>query len=280
MRIVLIDVPYDCGQPRTRMGAGPELMLAWSLRNDETTARHRVRRETASLPARFHTEWDALVTLQSEVTRIVSGALAARERPIILSGNCAPALLGALGATGSAATAVCWFDAHADFNTPDTSPSGFLDGMALAIAVGGCWTMAARRFQGVSPLPETHVIQIGARSFDRQEAARLERSHVVRVARGELRTLRDRVRALPSALPHLYLHIDLDVLDPSELRANSYAEPDGLTTEELVAAIHDITRERPWTVAALTSLDPGCDDGRAAAVVERLMDALLPFSSE
>jgi len=57
---------------------------------------------------------------------------------------------------------VIWFDAHADFNTPETSPSGFLDGMALAILTGQCWLRLAERLEAFTRMPEQNIIQIGA----------------------------------------------------------------------------------------------------------------------
>ena len=250
------------------------MLAAWM--QSPAAARNDVRRISVELPQTFHSEWDALVALQLELSRVVSDALASNERPVILSGNCGPALFGALGALGGPAAAVCWFDAHGDFNTPETSPSGFLDGMALAIAVGDCCVTTAQRFRGVCTVPQAHVIHIGGRSFDSGETARFARSQVVRVGRDALHQLTHRLRALPVEARYLYLHIDLDVLDITELRANSYAEPGGFTCDELVLAIRRITDERPWTVAALTSLDPTCHQAAAAReVVGRVFGALV-----
>src|SRR5205085_7479837 len=116
-------------------------------------AGHAVECERVDSSAPFATEAGAAFELASLVRDRVA---AARERgafPMILSGNCASAL-GTVTALGGLQTAVLWFDAHADFNTPETTPSAFFDGMALATLVGRCWSTAVRRIPGWHAVPE------------------------------------------------------------------------------------------------------------------------------
>src|SRR5206468_12877100 len=101
----------------------------------------------------------------------MEGVRAARAQgrfPVVLSGNCG-ASLGVVGglmqARGGAAArplGVVWMDAHGDFNTPDTSASGFLDGMSLAALVGRCWRALTLVTPGVA-VPEHHVLHLGGR---------------------------------------------------------------------------------------------------------------------
>ena len=121
---------------------GPFVMLASEFSAWRVPAWLRLR-----LPHTFHTEWQALSTLQGQIAALVQQTSASGERALILLGNCAPAALGVLSASPRTDTAVLWFDAHADFNTPETSPSGFLDGMTVAIAVGHCWRACAPMFR-------------------------------------------------------------------------------------------------------------------------------------
>src|SRR4029453_5177306 len=97
-------------------------------------------------------------------------------------GNCGPAALGVLGGLGAADTAVVWLDAHADFNTPETSPSGFLDGMAAATAVGHCWRGLAKAFHNLEALPEEQLVQVGVRAVDPEERRRLDKARVHRAS--------------------------------------------------------------------------------------------------
>ena len=266
--ILLIDVPYDCGQFGARMGAGPEYLIERGLTQSLRAAGYAVRRASVRLPDGFHTEWRALSVMQQQLAALVQETRASGERALILSGNCAPAALGVLSASPSSDTAVLWLDAHADFNTPETSPSGFLDGMALAIAVGHCWRACAPMFQ-TNAVPEEHVIQIGVRSVDDEERQRLERSRVHRSATDPAAV----VRTLDNMSDHIgrvYVHLDLDVVDACELRANQYAVNGGPSVTLVSAIIAEAGTRVTVDAAALTALDPSIDGDRAWTAAQQL----------
>ncbi|TIS72728.1 MAG: arginase family protein, partial [Mesorhizobium sp.] len=86
------------------------------------------------------------------VCNVVSGevriALDNGRFPIVLAGNC---LTSAGAVAGEGADAIIWADQHGDLNTPETSTSGFLDGMALATALGLCWRRMAAQIPGFKP---------------------------------------------------------------------------------------------------------------------------------
>lgn len=266
--ILLIDVPYDCGQFGARMGAGPAYLIERGLAESLRAAGYTVRRASVRLPDAFHTEWRALSVMQEQISRLIQQTHVSGERALILSGNCAPAALGVLSAGTSSNTAVIWLDAHADFNTPETSPSGFLDGMALAIAVGHCWRACAPLFQ-TNPVPEEHVIQIGVRSVDDEERQRLERSRVHQSA-ADPTAVRRTLDVVSGPLRHAYVHLDLDVVDASELRANQYALNGGPSVESVAAIIAAAGARVPVDAAALTALDPSIDGERAWMIAQQL----------
>ena len=267
--ILLIDVPYDCGQFGARMGAGPAYLIERGLEQSLRAAGYPVRRASVRLPDAFHTEWQALSVIQEQVAALVQQTHASWERALILSGNCAPAALGVLSAADSRVdTAVLWLDAHADFNTPETSPSGFLDGMALAIALGHCWRACAPRFQA-NPLPEEQVIQIGVRSVDDEEQQRLDRSRVHQTA-AEPTAVTRTLDVLSGKVRHAYIHLDLDVVDASELRANHYAQNGGPSVISIAAIIAAAGTRVPVDAAALTALDPSIDGERAWVIAQQL----------
>jgi arginase len=163
---------------------------------------------------------------------------------------------------------VLWLDAHADFNTPETSPSGFLDGMAVAIAVGHCWRACARTFQA-NPVPEEHVIQIGVRSVDDEERQRLEQSHLRRTTPDPAK-VGAMVDALAGLVRDIYVHLDLDVIDATELQANQYALDGGPSVASVAAIISDAGARLPVEAAAITALDPSIDGERAWTIAQRL----------
>ena len=266
--ILLIDVPYDCGQFGARMGAGPAYLIEHGLADSLRAAGYTVRRASVRLPGGFHTEWRALSILQEQIARLVQQTRASGERALILSGNCAPAALGVLSAGPSTDTAVLWLDAHGDFNTPETSPSGFLDGMALAIALGHCWRSCAPMFQA-NPVPEDHVIQVGVRSVDDEERQRLDRSRVHQCVADPTHVSRA-LDLVSRSLHHAYVHLDLDVVDASELRANQYAISGGPSVESVAAIIAATGARMSVDAAALTALDPSVDGERGWIVAQQL----------
>ena len=263
MDVRAILVPYDSGHRGVRMGSGPEHMLERGLREAlRPNEVHPVVVECGStLPAEVATSFE----LDRLVSKEVRAAIEAGEFPLVLSGNCITSA-GTLGGIGPHEPGIVWFDAHADFNTPETTTSGFTDGMGLAIAVGHCWSAMAASIPGFKPLAETEVVLVGTRDASRAEQKRLDDSEVVVVdadlgqREGLPEALGGALDALRSRVERVYVHLDVDVLDAGKVGpANEFAVTGGLTREELEGAISMI-RER-FTVAAagIASYDPAFD---------------------
>lgn len=278
MRISVFAVPYDSGWRDVRMGRGPARLLEGGLEAAARAHGHDVRTELVELPAGGTGDAGGEVgrafALTSALAVRVRAESAAGRFPLVLAGNCG-ATIGALAGLGPADTGLVWFDAHADFNTPETSASGFLDGMALAILTGRCWRSLAATVPGFVSVPDRHVVLVGARDLDLPEARALAESGIRRVA-ADLVGLD---AAVPADSRRAYLHIDLDVLDLSEGRANQFAVAGGLTVLALQSAVRRVAARAPIVGAALTAYDPTCDpEGRivaaALAVVETLADVV------
>ena len=271
----LIAVPYDSARRGERMGAGPLVLMR------ELDARLRaegrdVRTVVIEAPS---DSWRAEIRTAFELARGVAGAVrdagAGGAFPLVLSGNCGPAAIGCVAGLDPA-PAVCWFDAHGDFNTPDTTTGGFLDGMPLATLTGHCWPALARGIAGLSPIDERSAVLIGARDLDPLEAVRLEASAIGRVAAARVRDDLPQALARIAASRRAYIHLDLDVLDPSEGRINLYAAPGGLSRADVVWAIERIAATMTPAAAALTSFDPAADpSGRALDAAVSLGLALV-----
>src|SRR5712671_463121 len=259
MRVRLIRVPYDAGNRGLRMGAGPERLSAAADR-----LRRRgieVEQVAVEAPAGLRTEIGTTFALHRAVAGEVRGAAAAGAFPLVLSGNCSSAI-GALAAAG-AGTGIAWFDGHGDFNTPETTASGFLDGMALAIATGRCFRPLALSVQGFAPVAERDAFLVGARDLDPAERTALDGSAAgwVRVA-----AVRELGAAAALAPPlgrlrarRIHLHVDLDVHDPALAPANEFAPPVGLTPREVQEAVRAIAAAVPICSASLASYDPAVD---------------------
>jgi arginase len=241
------------------MGSGPidllENGLADSLRDQE----HEVEIAQVLLPEGFFSEGQALVQLQRRAVLIAREGLEKNQRVLFLSGNCGPAALSAVSALGPRRTGVVWFDAHGDFNTPETSASGFLDGMALSIVTGRCWPALATAFEGFEPIPDKNIIFVGGHSFDSSEKQSIARSAITHIKIADLDKLGPALERLSAEVENVYVHLDVDVLDEAEGRANPYARPGGLSADALYAALTELSLHLRVSIASITSYDPSCD---------------------
>jgi arginase len=270
MTIHIIAMPYDSGRRGERMGAGPLRLLDAGLAEAIENAGFDVIVDVVELPwGMWPSEVASAFALGREAGNLVANARQAGSLPLILSGNCMQAAFAAVqGIAGP--VSVFWFDAHADFNTPDTTTSGFADGTALAALCGRCWHALA----GDTRVLERDVVLIGGRDLDEGEEALLRASAVTRIAANEmpngLRAVRER-----SWTP-AYVHIDLDVLDPSVARINQFAAPNGVTTEQLQDAIGTIRELATVAAMSITAFDPAGDaEGTTSKIIVELVPKLI-----
>lgn len=247
------------------MGAGPTaLVQRHDLPGALRTSGHRVALEEIDLPDDLVPEIARTFELNRRVARAVEGAVAAEALPLVLSGNC-NTCLGVNAGLADASLGVVWFDAHADFDTPEDNESGFFDVFGLAILTGTGWRAQRESIPGFEAVPEVRVLLVGARDLEPYQRARVEGSELGLLSTEELRAgvLDHRLATLRERAEAVYLHIDLDVLDPSEGTVNGWAAPGGLTADELDAAIESIGERFTIRATSLTAYDPALDhDGR------------------
>jgi len=278
----VIVVPYDSGRRDWRMGAGPLRLVEHGLPDRLRALGLDVRVvEVGLADVALAGDQRSAYPLAADVARAVGAAHAADRLPLVLAGNCSSAL-GTVTGAGAGTTGVVWFDAHGDFNTPETSPSGFLDGMSLATLTGRCQAEEAARIPGFSALADDVVVLAGARDFDAAERRALDSSGVRLVGAGPAiaEELAAALEGWPESVTGAYVHVDLDVLDASEARVNEYAAPGGLALPDLLGCIDAIAAHARIAAAALTALDPAIDrDGRAAAAAIAVAEQIVARAS-
>ncbi|MCP4201728.1 MAG: arginase family protein [bacterium] len=277
MKLTLVESPYDSGFRSQRMGAGPRHLINAGLAEGLGNAGHDVELIRLDLGPGLHGEIGAAVELMRRISRSVREAVATKRFPIVLSGNC-NAAVGAVCGIGSAGTGVLWYDAHGDLHTSDTTESGFFDGMGYAMLLGQAFRALAATIPGFAAVPGHLAGIVGARDLDAPES-----EHIA--AWGMEAFSVERLRSEPGlqALENfgrrarrIYVHVDLDVLDPSVLRANGFATPQGLTLAELEATINAVGRGAPVAGIGLASYDPAFDEENAGpAVAAHVLAALL-----
>lgn len=275
MYVQLIEVPYDSGHWGTRMGRGPGALMAAGAEHRLRAAGHAVEVERLSCPAPFPTEIATAFRVGRALAERVRAASWHSRLPLVLAGNCISSV-GVLAGLDSEEVGIVWLDAHADFNSPETTTSGFLDGMALSVAAGLSWRRMTQGITGFRPVAPERILLVGARDVDPPERAALEEAGVARVAPEEVEAgLSAALDALRERVEQVYLHVDLDVLDPAEGTVNSYGAPGGPSLHQVSGAIRLVRERFSVRAAGLSSYDPAYDlDGRAAAAGLEILEAL------
>ncbi|HEX3130685.1 MAG TPA: arginase family protein [Thermoanaerobaculia bacterium] len=278
MKLTIIQAPYDSGHYGARMGGGPLHLVEKGLLDALEQAGHPAELAPVRLEG-FLTEVTSAPLLHRAVAERVAAARAEGRLPVVLSGNCNTAAVGALSGIGPAA--VVWMDAHGDLNTPETSPSGFFDGMALALATGRSWRTLSSKVPGFQALDERNLIHLGARDWDLGELNLVATSPLTRL---DMETVRDQgIRAalgraldgIARRVDQVYLHYDLDVLDPSELTANEFSCPGGLTVEEALEVARTAGSHLRIAAVGITAYDPSRDpEERGLRIVSAILQAV------
>jgi len=262
MNIQLIQVPYDSGFESLRTGRGPDYFIQRGLEQKLMDSSHQVTSYRIVSQSAWKADIETTFELYRNLADQVSHAAADTKFPFVLAGAC-HSCAGTLAGIGDD-VGMIWFDAHGDFNTPETTVSGMLDGMGLAMATGRCWSAILKTIPGFRPIPEESVIHIGGYDFDAEEKIQLQGSNIQLV---EPASNSDKMRqSLEKALTKLwervkrvYIHMDLDVLDTGDALANHAATPGGLSLEFVLEAIGMIKARFDVCAGAIGSFDPAYD---------------------
>jgi arginase len=175
---------------------------------------------------------------------------------ITIGGDCGvelPAIAHAARRAGGD-LAIVWLDAHGDLNTPASSPSGAFHGMVLRAALGeGAPGLVADSAAMVRP---ERVVLGGTRSFDPAERAYVDAHGVRVVSPGEFDADALVAAVEATGATSVFVHVDLDVLDPGELRGIGCPEARGVSAAALIASIAGVRRRFRLIGAGLTEFTP------------------------
>lgn len=260
MQVSFISIPYDLGRFASGMGRGPSSILDSFFTAQLRKAGHVVDTQTiVCVDHESLTDLQLTFKLNSLLAQAVTEARARRFFPIILAGNCITTV-GTYSGLHDKRIGVLWLDAHGDFNTPETTQTGYLDGMALSAACGRCWKTLIASDQSYTAIDEERVVLLGARDIDPAEANELKGSRVSVVS---VENLRQNSWSIPefdrSRIKDLYIHFDADVLDVSIGRANRFASANGLLRDDLKRIFSLVTEDFRLKAIALTAYNPEFD---------------------
>jgi arginase len=226
------------------------------------------------------------LTAFRESTKLIHAAASsvAAERIIIIGGECSETL-GAMAGLAEAfggRTGMLWMDAHGDFNTSETSPSGYIGGMCLALACGKDHSLNFGIGGTPAPLADERLVHVGSRALDPPEVAAFNASPAKLYTAQQVKksgaadVAEEAARHLENRSDWIACHLDVDVVDPKFLPSVNYPTPDGLTPDEASMMIRKLAGTHKLKALEVCAYNPAKDRGGSSAkvVIEILRSAL------
>ena len=284
-KIRILGVPLDLGQRRRGVDMGPSAIRAAGLQSS-LRALGRDVEDVGNLPvvipetqprgddrARFLSDISDVCTAVSEKTRalVTDGSV-----PLILGGDHSIAVGTVAGVTqagsgGRGDIGLLWFDAHADMNTPETTPSGNVHGMALASLVGLGAPELVNLIGRVPIIEPSNVVLIGVRDVDETERSNIRDSGIQVFTmrdideQGMHRVIEAAVGRITERCRRFHVSIDMDFLDPSAAPGVGTPCPGGVTYRESHLAMEMIADSGCLGSFEIVEVNPILDQANTTA---------------
>lgn len=262
MRIAIAAQSHRPGSGGQNALNGPEVMVEGGIQDMLRGLNATVRVSHATLSEREASEYGSWRKMGYANGRLADNVMQNEMDGYFTVGFLAscPSSLGMLGglqqsmtSTDTSSVSILWLDAHADYNTPETTRSGSMGGMPLAVANGLALHQIRRDSKVEPPLPSSHIVTAGLRDVDPLEQHLLDVNRIENITVDDIRNLTqnvyDQMDALSKVSDKIYVHIDLDILDASEMPYHNYPTPDGPTSYELAALFKEIFQKYPKAAA-------------------------------
>jgi arginase len=284
MDITLISVPMDLGADRRGVDMGPSAIRYADIVEKLRELGHTVTSappipvsEPEALPSENDTHAKHLgpiVAATSQLALRVAESITAGSMPITLGGDHSIALGSIAGAANaSKPIGVIWFDAHADFNTTETTPSGNVHGMILAALAGlGDARLVNVGGPGAKVDPKRIVI-VGARDLDPGERRLLREvgAHVLTMSdidrRGMEAITREALEFALDGAKGLHVSFDLDAVDPSEAPGVGTPVHGGISYREAHLAMEMVAESNRLTSLDMVEVNPILDHHNQTAIL-------------
>ncbi len=251
LRVAMVKMPYSGSRNVPELSINPDYLeaggLADLLRSQGYDPKATSNISLTPEEDADYGEWHRLGMANGHLGRQVAADLKDGFIPIGLLANCSAVngMLAGVQKSGPGRrplkVGLVFIDAHGDFNTPETTLSGMLGGMPVAVAAGMCLTRI-RLEAGLDPALPTRSIVMGAvRDTDPLEQDLIDRSQIEHITVDDIRSLSPQINRqierLSELCDRIYVHVDMDVLDPSEVPGHPLTVADGPSSKELAAAI-------------------------------------------
>ncbi len=250
IKIALVLQPISGSRSGPEMSQGPQLMYEGLKKMMADMRIEEAVKEIVKLTPEEEKDygaWHRVGMANGHLNETVARQSKKGMFPLGLLSNC-NSLIGMLaGMQHSGSTrrplsvGLIWLDAHADFNTPETTLSGMLGGMPVAVAAGKC-LYRLRLKGGLEPaIPEKNIIMMCVRDMDPLEEELVLNSHITLISTEEMVKLNRRMKvefeSLCDRVDVVYIHIDLDVLDAPDIPGHTFQVPDGPNPAQLGKAL-------------------------------------------
>jgi len=274
VKVALVKMPYSGSRNVAELSITPDYLedggLADVLRGTGTELKPIATVALTREDEREYGEWHRLGLANGHLAEIVADNTREGYLSVGLLANCS-SLMGMLGGMQQAGptdepfrVGLVWVDAHGDFNVPETTLSGMLGGMPVAVSAG----LALHRLpkeSGLEPALNTEdIVMVGIRDLDPLEQELVERHEIVQISVDDVRQRSEHMHAQMRRLSELtdiiYIHIDMDVLDPAEVPGHGLTVADGPTSMELAAALTEMFRYEKAAALGIASTPSGSRD--------------------
>ena len=285
-KIRILGVPLDLGQSRRGVDMGPSAVRVAGLQVRLEALGHQVQdggniaveiAETQSMGEHDAKYLHAITETCTREAEQVIAALAAGETPLVLGGDHSIAVGTVSGVAEfyrrkEQKIGLIWMDAHADINTPQTSPSGNVHGMPVA-ALTGLGPDELKDIFGWSPkvAPE-NVVLVGLRDIDATEKANIRRAGITEVytmrdidERGLRTVMEEAVRAAGRGTAGYHISLDMDWIDPEDAPGVGTPVRGGATYREAHLAMEIIADDGRMLSFELVEVNPVIDEHNRTA---------------
>ncbi|MFN8457604.1 MAG: arginase [Anaerolineae bacterium] len=287
--ITIIGVPLDLGQSRRGVDLGPGALRYAGLDNRLRRLGHEVTDNgnipvpiRDMLPAEGGLKFlPAVVQACEAMYQAGREAVAAERLPLFLGGDHSIAVGTVGGVTHDSPAGLIWIDAHGDFNTPHSSPSGNLHGMPLAALLGLGAPELVNLGRPGPKLTAADVVLIGVRDLDVGERNLLRESRIKVYTMREidergLAAIANEALARLSHLPRIHVSLDMDSLDPNEAPGVGTPVAGGLTYREAHLLMEIIADCACVDSIDVVEINPILDErNRTAKIALELIASLL-----
>lgn len=287
--ISIVGVPMDLGQSRRGVDMGPSAVRYAGL--DDRLRELGCTVEdcgNVEIPVREELPPEGGLAYLPAVTKAVqrayqagTAAFSAGATPVFLGGDHSIALGTVAAAASRQSLGVLWIDAHGDFNTPETSPSGNLHGMPLAALTGQGSPAMVNLLTDAPTVAEENVVILGLRSLDVAERELLRASQVGVYTMREIdeQGIGKVAHSALERLEHcrsLHISLDMDALDPQEAPGVGTPVPGGLTYREAHLLMETIASAGKVDSVDVVEINPILDHrNRTAQIAVELVLSLL-----